>query len=144
MKKHIAIIVLGVLALGVSLPAAWAQASGTVKGTCKDAGGNPVADAIVVFANQDNGQKYTLKTNKKGEYFSLGIAPGMYNVMLYKSQDDFKATKELFHQNKFRVALDENTLDFDLQKLAQDQAKGQGNRRGEEQQKIRHRLHLPV
>ncbi len=68
----------------------------------------------------------TLKTNKKGEYFSLGIAPGHYNVTLYKTADDAKANKELFHFNKFQVALDENTLDFDLKKQAEDTAKGQG------------------
>ena len=46
--------------------------------------------------------------------------------MLYKNPDDLKANKELFHQNKFQVTLDENTLDFDLKKLAGEQAKGQG------------------
>ena len=51
---------------------------------------------VVVYANQDNGQKYTLKTNKKGEYFSLGIAAGKYNVILYRNADDLKANKELF------------------------------------------------
>lgn len=112
--------------LAACAPSLFAQASGTVKGVCKDSEGQPIADGVVLFANQDTGQKYTLKTNKKGEYFSLGIAAGMYNVALYKSQEDFKANKELFHQNKFRVTLDENQLDFDLQKLAQDQAKGQG------------------
>jgi tetratricopeptide (TPR) repeat protein len=101
--------------------------SATVKGVCKDVDGNPIVDGVVVFANQDNGQKYTLKTNKKGEYFSLGVGSGTYNVTLYKSADDAKANKELFHQNKFAVTLsDENTLDFDLKKLATEQAKGQG------------------
>src|SRR5213082_299385 len=83
MKKRFAILCITVLLAGLSVPAVFAQASGTVKGTCKDAEGNPVADALVVFANQDNGQKYTLKTNKKGEYFSLGLTPGKYNVTLY-------------------------------------------------------------
>jgi tetratricopeptide (TPR) repeat protein len=101
--------------------------SATVKGVCKDVDGNPIVDGVVVFANQDNGQKYTLKTNKKGEYFSLGVGSGTYNVTLYKNADDAKANKELFHQNKFAVTLsDENTLDFDLKKLATEQAKGQG------------------
>jgi tetratricopeptide (TPR) repeat protein len=101
--------------------------SATVKGGCKDVDGNPIVDGVVVFANQDNGQKYTLKTNKKGEYFSLGVGSGTYNVTLYKSADDAKANKELFHHNKFAVTLsDENTLDFDLKKLATEQAKGQG------------------
>src|SRR5205807_724735 len=73
-----------------------------------------------------NGQKYTLKTNKKGEYFSLGVAPGNYIVTLYKNADDAKANKELFHFNKFQVQLDENVLDFDLKKQAEDTANGQG------------------
>ena len=58
-----------------------AGCSGTVKGVCKDIEGNPIADGVVVFVNQDNGQKYTLKTNKKGEYFSLGVGSGTYNVI---------------------------------------------------------------
>ena len=50
----------------------------------------------------DNGQKYTLKTNKKGEYFSLGLTPGKYNVTLYKNADDQKANKEMDHVNGFQ------------------------------------------
>lgn len=128
MKKHLAVFALVFLMLGLCAPAGLAQgASGTVKGGCKDADGNPIVDGIVVFANQDNGQKYTLKTNKKGEYFSLGVGPGTYNVTLYKNADDAKANKELFHQNKFPVTLsDENTLDFDLKKLNTEASKGQG------------------
>jgi tetratricopeptide (TPR) repeat protein len=126
MKKHFAVILFVVLALGLCVPPVFAQASGTVKGVCKDPQGTPIADAVVVYANQDNGQKYTLKTNKKGEYFSLGIAPGKYIVTLYKTADDAKANKELFHQNGFQVQLDENTLDFDLKKEQERSAQGQG------------------
>jgi|SRR5271156_2650474 len=127
MKKHLAVFSLVLLMLALCAPLVFAQgASGTVKGVCKDAQGNPIVDGIVVYANQDNGQKYTLKTNKKGEYFSLGVGAGSYNVTLYKNADDVKANKEIFHFNKFQVTLDENTLDFDMKKLSEDQAKGQG------------------
>ena len=126
MKRYFAIFVFAVLAAAWCVPSAIAQASGTVKGVCKDSTGAPVADGIVVWANQDNGQKYALKTNKKGEYFSLGIAPGAYVVTLYKNADDQKANKELFRMNKFQVQLDENTLDFDLKKEQENTAKGQG------------------
>jgi tetratricopeptide (TPR) repeat protein len=126
MKKHFAILFSAVLALGLCVPPVFAQASGSVKGVCKDPQGNPIVDAVVVFANQDNGQKYTLKTNKKGEYFSLGVSPGKYNVTLYKNQDDLKASKEADHVNGFQVQLDENTLDFDMKKEQENQAKGQG------------------
>jgi tetratricopeptide (TPR) repeat protein len=126
MKKHFAVFALVLLMLGLCAPPVFAQAAGTVKGVCKDVDGKPIADAVVLYANQDNGQKYTLKANKKGEYFSLGIASGSYNVILYRTADDAKANKELFHINKVTVTLDENTLDFDLQKEQQKAAQGVG------------------
>ncbi len=125
MKKHFAVLVLVLLMLGLCAPPLFSQA-GTVKGACKDVQGNPVVDGVVVYANQDNGQKYTLKTNKKGEYFSLGLTPGTYNIILYKNADDVKANKEMFHIDHFQVAADENNLDIDLQKEQQKQAQGQG------------------
>ena len=128
MKRHFAVIAIVLAIVGLCAPSVFAQVgSGTVKGFCKDIDGNPIADAIVVYSNQDNGQKYTLRTNKKGEYFSLGVGSGTYTVTLYKNAEDAKANKEIFHQNRFPVTLsDENTLDFDMKKLAGQQAKGQG------------------
>jgi tetratricopeptide (TPR) repeat protein len=126
MKKHLAVFAVVLVVLGLCATPGFAQASGTVKGVCKDAQGNPIVDGVVVFANQDNGQKYTLKTDKKGNYFSLGVAPGSYTVTLYKNADDAKANKEIFHFNKFQVAVDEVTLDFDMKKQAEETAKGSG------------------
>ena len=126
MKKHLAIIVFVVLALGLCAPAVFAQASGTVKGTCRDADGKPIVGAIVEYTNLDNGQKYNIKTNKNGEYFSLGLTPGKYKITLYKTPDDQKAGKELYHINGYQVQLDENTQDIDLKKEQENAAKGQG------------------
>jgi len=126
MKRHFAVSVLIVLMLGLCAPPLFSQSSGTVKGSAKDVQGNPIVDGVIVYTNQDNGQKYTLKTNKRGEYFSLGLTPGNYNVALYKNADDAKANKELFHVNHFQVAADENTLDFDLKKEQERAAQGQG------------------
>lgn len=126
MKKQFAILLFVLLALGLCVPPVFGQASGSVKGVCKDAQGNPIADGIVVWANMDNGQKYTLKTNKKGEYFSLGLGPGKYLVTLYKNADDQKENKELDHMKGFQVQLDENTLDFDVKKEQEDAMKGKG------------------
>ncbi len=86
----------------------------TVKGVCKDSQGNPIADAQVAWHNDDNGRLFNLKTNKKGEYFSLGIDPGKYTVTLAKDG------KQLDSQKKV-VTSDEITLDFD-EKQAQEQA----------------------
>src|SRR5579885_1143572 len=126
MKKQSAIILLTVLALAMSVPQLFAQASGSVKGVCRDAEGKPIVGAVVEYTNLDNGQKYNLKTNKNGEYFSLGLTPGKYKVTLYKTPDDQKANKELYHINGFQVSLDENNLDLDMKKEAENQAKGQG------------------
>ena len=127
MKKHFAIFVMTVFVLGLCVPAVFAQASGTVKGTCKDAQGNPVVEAVIVFQNLDNGQKYTLKTNKKGEYFSLGLSPGKYNITLYKNADDAKAGKQIDFVKGYQVQLGDNDpLDFDQKKEQENQAKGVG------------------
>jgi tetratricopeptide (TPR) repeat protein len=126
MKKRFAILLFVILALGVCVPSVLAQATGSVKGVCKDAQGTPIADAVVLWTNMDNGQKYQLKTNKKGEYFSLGLSPGKYLITVYKNPDDMKANKELDHVKGFGVTLDENTLDFDLKKDQEMAAKGQG------------------
>jgi len=124
MRKHLAII--WSLILGLTSSLAFAQAAGTVKGVCRDAEGKPIAGGVVEFDNLDNGQKYNLKTSNKGEYFSLGVTPGKYKVILYQTADDQKAAKELYHVNGFQVQLDENTLDIDLKKEAEAQAKGVG------------------
>jgi tetratricopeptide (TPR) repeat protein len=128
MKKHFAIVLITVIAAAaLCVPAAFAQASGTVKGTCRDPQGTPIPDAIVLFTNLDNGQKYTLKTNKKGEYFSLGLTPGKYNVSLYKTPDDQKADKPLDFVKGYQVQLGDNDpLDFDQKKQQEQQAKGVG------------------
>jgi len=96
----------------------------TVKGVCKDPQGNPLTDAQVVWHNNDNGRTFNLKTNKKGEYFSLGIEPGKYTVTLSKDG------KELDKVNNYPVSTDEMTLDFDIKKsqeqAVQDTAKQHG------------------
>jgi tetratricopeptide (TPR) repeat protein len=126
MKKHFVILLFAVLTLGLCVPPVSAQASGSVKGICKNVDGTPIAGAIVEYDNTENGQKYPLKTNAKGEYFSLGISPGKYKVTLYKNADEQKAGVETYHLTGVQVALEENTLDIDLQKEQERQAKGEG------------------
>jgi len=120
MKKYFIFPLLLVLAVGLSAPIAFAQTTGAVKGICKDVEGKPIAQAEVEWTGTENGHKYNLKTNNKGEYFSLGIAPGKYNVTLGKDG------KELFHFNGFTVGMDQTTLDFDLKKEMANAAQGQG------------------
>jgi tetratricopeptide (TPR) repeat protein len=87
-----------------------ASAQATVRGLCTDVDGKPITGAVVHLADVDTGRKYDLKTNGKGEYFSLGIAAGKYNATLLKDG------KEMFHLNGVQVGADEVVLDFDLKK----------------------------
>ena len=121
MKQRFAWAVLVGLVLGLCVPPVFAQASGTVKGVCRDAEGKPITDGTVEWTSQDTGRKYTLKLNKRGEYFSLGITPGKYKVTLFSADG-----KELFHFTGLPVGLDETVQDFDLKKEAAAQAQGQG------------------
>jgi len=120
MRKSLVLSLLFILAVGISVPLTVAQTTGTVKGVAKDSDGNPIVGAEVEWTGTESGHTYKLKTNNKGEYFSLGIVPGKYNVKLSKDG------KELFHINGVTVGLDETELPFDLKKEQTKAAEGQG------------------
>ena len=116
MKRNFSLVMLLVIVCGLLIPAmAQTGALGTVKGVCKDDKGNPIVDAQVVWHNDDNGRTYKLKTNKKGEYFSLGIEPGSYTVTLTKDG------KQLFTQSKETVQVEEHNFDIDIKAQQQQQ-----------------------
>src|SRR5439155_13027044 len=50
------------------------------RGVVSDQDQNPIAGATVEFQSIQLGIKFVLHTNKKGEYFQLGIKPGFYNI----------------------------------------------------------------
>ncbi|HKM46467.1 MAG TPA: carboxypeptidase regulatory-like domain-containing protein [Terriglobales bacterium] len=120
MRKYFILPLLLVLAVGISAPLAFAQTTGTVKGTCKDIEGKPITQGEVDWTGTESGHVYKLKTNNKGEYFSLGIVPGKYNVKLSKDG------KELWHVNNVSVGVDEEVLDLDLKKEQTAAIQGQG------------------
>lgn len=114
--------------------AAQAGSLGTVKGVCKDEQGNPIADAQVVWHNDDNGRTYKLKTNKKGEYFSLGIEPGMYTVTLTKDG------KQLFTQSKEKVEVEEHEFNIDIKQKQQEQIQQTAKQQGMTTQQVQEKL----
>ncbi len=120
MKQRLLMLMLVVVVAALCVPPVFAQATGTVKGVCKDMEGKPIVGANLEWSNTDNGRKYNLKTNKKGEYFSLGIEIGKYKVTL--TQD----AKQLDQVNNFPVGGDEVTLDFDLKKSQVEAAQQKG------------------
>ncbi len=131
MKKFAMMISLFALVAALAVPAALAQATGTVKGTCTDKDGKPIADAVVEWLSTDSGHKYSIKTNSKGEYFSLGITPGKYKVTLTKDG------VAIFNFNGVPVATEELKVDFDMKKeLANSQVAAQ-SQMNEEQKAAR-------
>lgn len=80
----------------------------SVKGYVKDPQG-PVVGAQVVLKDQETGRKYQLKTDKQGNFFSIGINPGKFDVTVTKDG------KTIF-QDKFQVTFDEdkNVMNIDL------------------------------
>ena len=86
MKQRFAWTLLLALVVGLCAPTIFAQSTGSVKGVARDAEGKPVPAGTVEWQSMETGRKYTLKLNKKGEYFSLGISPGKYKVTLVRSR----------------------------------------------------------
>ena len=75
------LIVLALLATWAAPHAVAAQGSnGMAQGVVKDDKGNPVEGATVTFQSTDAARKIETKTNKKGEYFQIGLPPGSYTI----------------------------------------------------------------
>jgi tetratricopeptide (TPR) repeat protein len=111
MKRHFLLYGL-VLVLGaLMVPAVQAQMA-TVKGAVRDREGKPIVGAKVHFVNKENGRKFDIKTDKKGEYYSLGLTSGNYTVTLLDANG-----QQLFQLGNVRLTLgEENTVNIDLQK----------------------------
>ncbi|MGH9523582.1 MAG: carboxypeptidase regulatory-like domain-containing protein, partial [Terriglobales bacterium] len=111
MKRNLLLLALTLVVAALLAPATWAQMA-TVKGKVTDKDGNPIVGAKVEYVNLDNGRKVNLKTDKKGEYYSLGVMSGMYNINF----TDASGAK-LFSLNKVRVQLgQENEYNLDMKK----------------------------
>jgi tetratricopeptide (TPR) repeat protein len=133
MKRRIILCVLAAMIAALGTPAAWGQFA-SVKGFVHDVKGEPIAGATLLFTNRENGRKYELKTNNKGEYSSLGISSGRYDVLLSKDG------QQLWKENGISVTLNEmgNIYNIDLKKeQAQQQAQlpPEVKKQQEEQQK---------
>lgn len=84
MKTRSKFVILLALLFAISAVPLWGQATGTVKGVVKDSSGKPMDGATIELVSPDTGKKYELKTNAKGEYQSIGIAAGTYDMSLTK------------------------------------------------------------
>lgn len=83
MRKHIYLIIFVALLLVLTTVPAWTQAGG-IKGTVKNYDGKPLEGATVELLSPENGRKVDLKTNARGEYSSIGIPGGTYDISVMK------------------------------------------------------------
>ena len=110
MKQRWMLTLMGVTMITLCSVSAYAQ-FGRVTGMCRDADGNPIVGATVRYVSKDTGQKFEMKTGKKGDYNSIGVAAGhAYTVYLIGTDG-----KEIQHVDNVQVSFGDNTpLDFDI------------------------------
>jgi tetratricopeptide (TPR) repeat protein len=84
MKRYFNLIALATLVVVFAAMPALSQVTG-IKGVCKDMDGKLITDGTVELTSADTGRKITLKTNKNGEYQSIGLSPGSYDVTLLRN-----------------------------------------------------------
>jgi tetratricopeptide (TPR) repeat protein len=73
------------LTLALGSPAL-AQSTGMVRGVVKDAAGKPVEGAKVNIDADANNRHFETKSDKKGEFLQIGLAPGAYKVTAEKDK----------------------------------------------------------
>lgn len=78
-------LTIAVLAVGLAFVAAPAAAqTGQVKGKVVDAKGEPIEGAKITLLNQQTNRTLETKTNRRGEYIQVGLAPGKYRITAAK------------------------------------------------------------
>jgi tetratricopeptide (TPR) repeat protein len=111
MKKQIVLMTMCALLIAALAVSAAAQMTTQIKGSTKDENGKPYVGIQVVLQSIDSGRKYTLKTDKHGEFFSLGVQPGTYNILFQKDGQTF------WKFDNFKINLSgENNIELDMAK----------------------------
>jgi tetratricopeptide (TPR) repeat protein len=68
--------------MAVFTVSAIAQNITAAKGACKGEDGKPIAGATVELINLENGRKFAIKTNNRGDYYTMVMAAGNYKITL--------------------------------------------------------------
>jgi len=85
--RRVLLMACAVLAAVVIASPAFAQSTGMVKGVVLDQKGQPIEAAKVTIEFKDGiSRKYEVKTNRKGEFTQIGLAPGNYKVTAEKEK----------------------------------------------------------
>ena len=111
--KKLSLLLVTAAFVALLVPAAWGQFA-TVKGTVKGPDGKPMPGVVVQLVDKSTGRKYTLKSDKKGQIFSIGVSYGTYDV------DASLDGKLIWQVGGFPVKGDEeNDLDINIKSQQQ-------------------------
>lgn len=99
-----------------------------VRGHVVGGDGKPLPDAEIVLVSPENGQKFTMKTDKNGNFLNIGVVLGRYHLTLNKDG------KPLFNRD-VSVNGEEKVIDIDLPKAHEEQKQEELKRLTPEQQK---------
>src|SRR5437867_54921 len=80
--RRIAVSALSLTLLALSLSGPAVAQNRVIKGKVTNDKGEPVVGAAVVIQGTDVKREYPVKTDKKGEYFYMGIPFGVYRVIV--------------------------------------------------------------
>jgi tetratricopeptide (TPR) repeat protein len=108
MRKLVGLII-ALSALFAALPV-FAQTGG-LTGSCKGDDGKPLAGYTIVIERQEIKWSSKVKTNKKGEYTYIGLAPGNYKLTLTDPQG-----RQVFNISHHVGIGDPTPVDFDMAK----------------------------
>jgi tetratricopeptide (TPR) repeat protein len=131
MRRKLNVIICCAALLCASVPM-WGQAMAQIKGKIIGQDGQPMVGAKIELRNLENGQKYNLKSDKKGEFFSIGIASSPhYDITVYdangKSVTDgpvFKGMPITLAGNGSGQNQGMNMIDINFQQMMAQQATG--------------------
>jgi tetratricopeptide (TPR) repeat protein len=95
-------VVLALALVAVLAPLSSSAQRVPVRGHVTGDDGKPLAGADIVLVNKDNGQKFTMKTDKNGDFVNIGVTIGIYRMTISK---DGKAVyeKDLVAQGEEKV-----------------------------------------
>jgi tetratricopeptide (TPR) repeat protein len=101
----------GTLLFALSCIAAWPQGFNVIASGAITQNGAPVESVQVIFSIPNMGKQYKSKTDKRGNYFSAGMAYGTYKVQVIGATGEV-----LYTRNGFSIDEQQVLLNIDLGK----------------------------
>jgi len=110
--KNVSLILL--LAAFLSLLPALAQRLIGIHGHVIGENGKPLVGADILLVNRDNGQRFTAKTDKKGDFVHVGVVPGLYDLTL-------SSNGKVVYTTGVALQDDDQAVDINVPKAAAEQ-----------------------